>query len=142
MHRIKDAPVSDKRYSKQECFHWIAPVSPLIAWIFRVMMGLRRGERTTYDPMKADWLTKAPTSFQIHFLQGLAESDGWVDPGSDNVVIVSSPNESLLDELLNNFGIRHNFQLQYPITRLHFCTVDGLKLPIFNGRIHSINYDN
>jgi len=90
MHRVRDAPASDKRYSKSECFQWIAPVSPLFAWIFQVMMGLERDELTTYDSLRADWLLAAPDSFRIHFLQGLAESDGWVNPGRDIVIIAVS----------------------------------------------------
>jgi hypothetical protein len=141
MHRISDAPVSNKRYSKSECFQWIAPVSPLFTWVFRVMMGLGPGERTTYDPLRADWILGAPASFRIHFLQGLAESDGWVNPGRDVVIIVATPNERLLDQLLTGLSIPHRFEKQ-KVNIVTFGTVDGYKLPIFNQRIHSNNYDN
>jgi len=141
MHRARDAPVSDKRYSKSECFQWIAPVSPLFAWIFQVMMGLERGELTTYDSLRADWLLTAPSSFRIHFLQGLAESDGWVNPGRDIVIIVASPNERLLDRVLTELGVPHSFEKQL-VNIVLFQTVEGLKLPIFNQRVHTNNYES
>lgn len=141
MHRISDAPVSEKRFSKSECFHWLAQTSPLFAWVFRVMMGLKRGEKTTNDPLRADWLLDSPLGFQIHFLQGLAESDGWVNPGRDIVIIVASPNEQLLDKLLTSLGIYHLFERQ-KVNIVQFGTVSGLKLPVFNERVNSNNYEN
>jgi hypothetical protein len=141
MHRVKDAPVSDKRFSKSECFQWIAPVSPLFAWIFRVMMGYRAGELTTYDPMRANWLLEAPRSFKVHFLQGLAESDGWVNAGADKVIIVATPNETLLDGLLRTLDIIPR-QDEQKVNILLFGTEDGLKLPAFNPRLHSNYYDD
>jgi hypothetical protein len=141
MHRTRDAPASDNRYSKSACFQWIAPVSPLFSWIFEVMMGLKRGELTTYDSLRADWLLTAPSSFRIHFLQGLAESDGWVNPGRDIVIIVASPNERLLDRLLTELGVPHLFEKQL-VNIVLFQTVEGLKLPIFNQRVHTNNYES
>ncbi|MDA4126244.1 MAG: hypothetical protein OK452_03435 [Thaumarchaeota archaeon] len=140
MHRIKDAPASNKRYSKSDCFQWIAPVSPLFAWIFQVMMGLKRGEKTTYDQLRADWILASPVCFRIHFLQGLAESDGWVNPGRDVVIIVASPNEQLLDKLLTDVGVPHSFEKQM-VNIVLLKTAEGLKLPIFNESAHTNNYD-
>ena len=141
MRRVHDAPASERRYSKSDCFQWIAPVSPLFAWIFRVMMGLKRGERTTYDSLRADWLLGAPSGFKIHFLQGLAESDGWVNPGRDLVIIVASPNERLLDRILTDLGVPHRFEKQL-VNIVQFQTIYGLKLPIFNQLMRTNNYDN
>ncbi len=141
MHRVSDAPASENRYSKSECFQWIAPVTPLFAWVFQVMMGLRRGEKTTYNPLRADWLLRSPLSFRIHFLQGLAESDGWINPGRDIVIVVATPNEQLLGKLLTDMGIHHRFEKQM-VNIVQFGTAEGLKLPIFNERINSNNYEN
>jgi hypothetical protein len=142
MHRIRDAPQSEQRYSKSECYRWITPASPLIAWTLRVFMGLRKGEKTTYDALRMDWLLDAPKEFKIYFLQGLLESDGWVNPGRDRVVFVSSPNEKLLTGILSSLGVRHRLQHQPPITRIEFETELGIPLKVFNPRIHSIYYDN
>lgn len=142
VHRISDAPSSDQRYTDAECFRWISPASPLIAWTFRVFLGLKEGARTTCDPVRMGWLLNAPKEFKVHFLQGLLESDGWVNPGSDRVVFVSSPNEKLLMGLLQSLDIPCHLYTQSMITRIEFETELGLPLPIFNERIHSNSYDN
>jgi hypothetical protein len=142
MHRIRDAPQSEQRYTKSECYRWITPASPLIAWTLRVFMGLRKGEKTTYDPLRMDWLLDAPKEFKIYFLQGLLESDGWVNPGNDRVVFVSSPNEKLLTGLLSSLDVRHRLYQQRQITRIEFETELGLPLNIFSPRIHSNNHEN
>ncbi len=141
MHRTNDLPASDKRYSKSECFEWLAQTSPLFAWIFHIMMGLKRGEKTTNDPLRADWLFDTPIGSQIHFLQGLSESDGWVNPGRDIVIIVASPNEALLDKILTGMGIQHLFEKQ-KVNIVLFSTLSGLRLPIFNERANTNNYQN
>jgi hypothetical protein len=143
MHRIADQPPSSSGgMTRDACFRWITPVSPIITWVFRVVMGFERGELTTYNKMRADWLLDAPRSFKVHFLQGLAESDGWVNPGTDNVIIVASPNESLLSRLLSSLDIPHMFDRQQKVNIVKFETEKGLQLPAFNERIHSNYYDN
>ncbi len=142
MHRIADAPSSTGRFTDAECYRWLSPASPLIGWTFRVCMGLMEGETTTYDPLRMDWILGAPRDFKVSFLQGMAESDGWVDAGKDSVVIVSSPNDELFEKLFTSLDIRHRFCRQPPITRIEFGTEDGLSLPVFSPRIHSNNYDD
>ena len=142
MHRIMDAPSSQQRYTRAECYRWITPATPLIGWIFRVCLGLEKGKRTTYDAVKMDWSMDTPRSFKVHFLQGLAESDGWVDAGSDKVAMASSPNEQFLSKLLESLGVPSNVYKQQPITRVEIDTTLGLALPIFNERLHSNNYQN
>jgi len=77
MHRISDAPSSNRRYTKATCYRWITPASPILSWTFRVFLGLTEDERTTHEPIKMNWPSAAPREFRIHFLQGLLESDGW-----------------------------------------------------------------
>lgn len=88
-----------------------------------------------------EWILNAPRDFQVGFLQGLAESDGWVNPGRDIVIIVASPNELLLDRLLTSLDVPHRFEKQ-KVNIVQFGTVEGLKLPIFNERIHSNYHEN
>jgi len=141
MHRIRNAPSSKSRFTKSECLQWITSVSPLCAWIVKVMMGLKRGETTTWNQLKADWLLDSPIGFRIHFLQGLAESDGWVNPGSDRVIIVATPNERLLGKLLDGLQVPHRIQKQ-KVNVIQFATTKGLELPIFNPMLHSNNFEN
>ncbi len=132
MHRIRDAPSSQQRYTRAECYRWITPATPLFVWVFRVCLGLERGEKTTYDPVKMDWIVDSPKSFKVHFLQGLAESDGYVDAGRDKAVIASSPNERVLSKLLESLGVPCKVYNQPPITRIEIDTTLGLALPIFS----------
>jgi hypothetical protein len=103
-------------------------------------MGFEPGKLTTYNPMKADWLLEAPRSAKVHFIQGLAESDGWVSPGGDEVQIVATPNEDFLGDLLTSLDTPHRLDKQ-KVNVIVFGTEDGLKLPAFNERIHSNYYD-
>jgi hypothetical protein len=142
MHRITDAPQSEHRFTKEECYRWLAPASPLLGWAFRACLGLKQGERTTYNQVRMDWILRAPASFRVHFLQGLAESDGWVDAGADRVKIVSSPNERLLTDLFAGFSINSKIFNQPSATRIEIGTEDGLSLPVFNPKLHSKYYDD
>ena len=139
MHQIRDAPSSDGRYTDAACYRWISPASPLITWTFRTCLGLKPGELTTYDPVRMDWLLDAPKSFRIHFLQGLCESDGWVNAGQNIVCLVSSPNSKFYTTLFKDFGIPCNVHKQTSIEVLNVKVEDASALPIFNLRINS-NY--
>jgi len=92
MNRIRDAARSVWRFTDAECYRWVSQASPILFWLFRVCLGLKEGETTTRNPVKMDWILRTPRGFKIHFLQGLVESDGYVDCGRDRVVLASSPN--------------------------------------------------
>ncbi len=142
MHRIADAPSSDGRYTDAECYRWLSPASPMLGWTVKVCMGLEDAERTTYDPVRMEWLLSSPRDFKVHFLQGMAESDGWVDAGADKVKIVASPNEKLFGALATDLKIPFTIQQQPPITRIEIGTEDGLSMPIFSPRIRSNYYED
>ena len=58
MHRIEDFP---RPKNKPHGFYtWVSQASPLIDWLFNVALGLKDGELTTYDPIRADWMLLAP----------------------------------------------------------------------------------
>jgi hypothetical protein len=142
MHRIRDQPPSTSGgITRDACFRWITPVSPLLTWVFQAAMGYEKGELTTYNKMRADWLLEAPRRAKVHFLQGLAESDGWVNPGRDCIIIVASPNEDFIDRLLTSLDVPHVFSEQEKVTVVAFGTEDGIKLPAFNERIRSNYYE-
>lgn len=141
MHRIKDAPASARRFTKSECFRWLSRASPLISWIFRVCLGLREGELTTYNPLRMNWLLKTPKSFRAHFLQGVAESDGHVDAGRDHVCLVSSPNTRLLLGVLRSLGCKAVTYKQPPVERIEITTFEAARLPVFNSKIGHLYQD-
>jgi hypothetical protein len=142
MRRINDLPISDKRYGKTECYAWASASSPLNSWIFNDCLGLRDGETTTYDSLRMDWLLESSRSFATHFIQGLAESDGWPDAGDDVVKVVSSPNTRLFRHVLENIGCPSQIVDQPPVELLRCRTEDAAALPFFSPRIQSDLYED
>ena len=142
MHRIRDAPSSQQRYTRAECYRWITPATPLFGWVFRVCLGLEKGEKTTYDPVKMDWIVDSPKIFKVHFLQGLAESDGYVDAGRNVVSVVVSPNTELIRAMFASLGTSPKIYDQPPIQRLEITTEEAATLPVFNPRIRSRYFQN
>ena len=141
MHRVTDLPISDRRYGKTECYAWASASSPINSWIFNGCLGLKDGETTTYDPLSMDWLLDAPRSFVTHFIQGLAESDGWPDAGADKAFVVSSPNTKFFRSLLDLLGC--GSRVDHQIVDLLVCdTENAFRLPFFNARIHSNLYED
>jgi hypothetical protein len=135
MCRISDLPISDKRYGKTECYAWASASSPLNSWIFNDCLGLRDGETTAYDSLRMDWLLESPRSFATHFIQGLAESDGWPDAGDDVVKVVSSPNTRLFRHVLENNGCPSQIVDQPPVELLRCRTEDAAALPCSSAHV-------
>jgi hypothetical protein len=142
MHRIADSPSSSGRYSTEECYQWLSPASPIIGWMFHGCMGYQGEETTTYNPARMEWIATAPREPQVRFLQGMSESDGWIDSGDDRAKFVSSPNESLFKAMLEHLKVPYRLCKQPPITRIEIPTENAIALPIFSPRIHSNNYEN
>jgi len=140
MHRISDAPVSRYRYSDSECFRWISPASPLIGWLSHDCLGLNEGELTTYHPLRMGWLVETPSTFKTGVLQGVLESDGWVDAGNDTACFVSSPNTPLFSSVLGSLGLKHRVDRHKSVDIIRVPTEEASKLPIFNPRIGSVYF--
>ncbi|MDV3243827.1 MAG: hypothetical protein LYZ66_01475 [Nitrososphaerales archaeon] len=142
MPRIRDAEPSARRFTNAECYRWVSQSSPLVGWVFRVCLGLKEGETTTWDAVDMRWILRTSKSFLTHFMQGLAESDGHVDAGRDRVCIVSSPNTRLIVEVLRKLGVNPKVYSQPPIERVEIPTADAAGLPIFSERVCSKNHKN
>ncbi len=87
------------------CYSWNSENTPLLTWIDQTCLGLRRNQRTTYDPIKADWLIKAPIKIRIKFIQGLNDGDGWASTKDQALGNACEPNIALVKELLRSLGI-------------------------------------
>ena len=74
--------------------------------MFNVVLGLRDGERTTYDAVRMNWVFEAPTDFRRGLVQGIAESDGSVAIASQTVEFWIGPNWDFMKRLLATFGVR------------------------------------
>ncbi len=103
MHRIADQPRPG--HKPHGFYEWVSQASPLVDWIFNVVVGLRDGERTTYDAVKMDWAFDAPADFRRGPVQGIAESDGSVAIASQTVEFWIGPNWDFMKGILATFGV-------------------------------------
>ena len=140
MGRRKDCPAGKR--NPYPFYTWISQSSTLIQWMFHVCLGLNDDERTTYDPIRADWLIHVPNEFKIWFLQGLAESDGFVDISSCQVGIITHPNTDLVRKMLESLSIEptKRFFTHNKLWSLMININKSYKLPIFNPFIKSYRY--
>ena len=104
MHRVADQPRPEGR--PHGFYEWVSQASPLVDWIFNVLLGLKDGERTTYDAVKMRWASNSPEEFRRGLVQGIAESDGSVAIASQTVEFWIGPNWDFLKDVLMTFGVR------------------------------------
>ncbi|MBS3151291.1 hypothetical protein J4443_02840 [Candidatus Woesearchaeota archaeon] len=140
MNRTKDCPAGKR--NTHPFYAWHSQCSLFIQWIFNVCLGMSNQEKTTYDPINARWILDTPRSFRISFLQGLADSDGWVDITTFRAGIVGGPNTGFIQEIYTSLGINsfkgylHRGTLGYVSINLN----DASKLPLFNPCVKSYRY--
>ena len=140
MERRKDCPAG--KLNPYPFYTWISQSSPLIQWIFEVCLGLDNDMLTTYDPIRSDWILSAPEIFRIRFIQGLADSDGFVDFTARQAGIITSPNTELIEKILNSLNIKttKRYFQSSKLWALMMKPNDAYKLPIFNEYIKSYRY--
>jgi hypothetical protein len=85
---------------------------------------------------------QATPEFQVSFLQGIGESDGWPDAGQDRVKLVASPNTELFKNILESVGCHPIVIDQPPVELLSIATAEAYALPIFSPRVRSNLFDN
>lgn len=140
MKKCKDCPPG--KLNTFPFFTWISQSSPLVQWMFNVCLGLKDNEKTTYDPIRASWIMTASDEFKVWFLQGLAESDGFVDFSACQVGIITHPNTELIESILSSLDIASTRRL---LTRdglwtLMISVEDGYSLPIFSDLVKDYRY--
>ena len=96
---VRALGIEMKRYKDQldkstgvERFYWESSHSLFLEWIFRICLGLKEKETTTFVPVRMEWLLTAPNYFKKRFIQGLGDSDGSVNIQSNCCSIASYPN--------------------------------------------------
>lgn len=104
MHRVSDQP--RPRHKPYGFYEWVSQASPLVDWIFNVCLGLKDGERTTYDAVRMDWAFDSPEDFRRGLVQGIAESDGSVSIASQTVEFWIGPNWDFFKNVLLTFGVK------------------------------------
>lgn len=132
MNRVSDHfEVLDSGYHYHS-FIWSSQSSQFLMWMFEKCLGLRPGETTTRNPIRADWLARTPTEFQIWFLQGLADSDGYVDLNKHEIGLVAEPNGSLIAAILANLGAYFRLATIKNQATVLLSVKEGFRLPIFS----------
>jgi transposase len=110
---------------------WLSQKSPFITWTLMSCLGLKRGQRTTYHPVKMDWIFLASDNLRIAFLQGLSDGDGWASVKDQCIGIYSGPNIPLVKKLLKSYRIEASDDGQ----RVRIYSQDGIikaaELPLF-----------
>ncbi|MFX0168919.1 MAG: LAGLIDADG family homing endonuclease [Candidatus Hodarchaeota archaeon] len=121
----------DSSAGKGMCHKWRTQKSPLITWIIQSVLGLKPGERTTYQPIEANWFLEAPEAQRIAFLQGLNDGDGCASVLDQRLSNTCGPNIPFVQELLATFNIPST----HDKFRVRISSLKGLiraaKLPFF-----------
>ncbi len=97
MNRTKDG--APTHLNKHNFYRWQGQCFSLIQWINDVCFGLKDDEVKTYSPVKSDWLITCPKELKIAFLQGVADSDGYVDIGVLQVGLISKSNIQFFEKI-------------------------------------------
>lgn len=124
-----------------EVIRWNSVYNNVIAWIIRVCMGLKEGERTSQNPIRMGWLFDSPHEFIVAFFQGLADSDGHVDKFGYYADISSKPNWEFYTRLFKRVQIEAK---PYPTTRPKLVRIllqNALKLPLFSPIVRSYRHE-
>jgi transposase len=141
MYRVKNPTDS----SGNKFYLWRSQSSPLNTYIFNVLLGLKKNETTTYTPLRMNWIFTAPDEFKISFIQGVADSDGWVSIPKQEVGIESYPNSELIENLLKDIDIKSHQETtqegnKFVVTKGFRQVKKAFQLPIFNPFVKSYRY--
>ena len=139
MNRIKDMPKGKR--NTHSFFRWNSQSSPLLEWMFTKCLGLSTDYLTTYNSINANWLYKTPKKFKTWFLQGVSDSDGYVDFNSFQVGIISQPNTTLIKNILESLGIESSIRIFRDDLEAVVTSVENAyKIPLFNPIVKSYRY--
>ena len=137
MERRPDLPKPD---DKPFGFYvWTSQSSPLIDWIFHVVLGLDDGQHTTYDPVKMEWALEAPKDFRLGLLQGIAESDGSVSVASQTVEFWVIPDWDFMIKLLATFG-QKGFKNREAVSLVKSQAINSFTVPAFSPHLRTVRF--
>src|SRR5712692_2250074 len=121
-------------------FHWKSENSEFVYWLFTRCLGLKPGELTTWNQVNIAWILAAPKYFRICFLQGLADSDGYVHFENQEVHVIVSPNAELVTKILTSLGMSFSPAISKGLDILKISMYDAKRLPIFNPQVKSYRF--
>jgi hypothetical protein len=118
-------------------YRWLSHFSPVIGWFHTTCLGLERHEKTSYTPVKMNWLFSALPEYRVWFLRGKADSDGTVAVRNKVVNIYTAPNSALVNKLFNSLGVPSRIGYGKGIAYVTLSAPDSMKLRIFNPEIET-----
>lgn len=137
MHRVADQP--KKKHKPHGFYEWVSQASPLVDWIFNVVLGLKDGQRTTYDAVRMGWVIESPVEFRKGLVQGVAESDGSVSIASQTVEFWIGPNWDFFKAVLSTFGVR-GFQNREALSVTKSQVAKLGAIPPFSPLLKTVRY--
>jgi len=132
MRRVRDCGPTPTGKSDLGAYRWSSQNSELLLWIFEKCLGLSEGQTTTSNSIHAEWLVGAPRRFAICFLQGLADSDGYVDINKHEIGIVVEPNQTLVRAILTRLHVRFRLARIRNQATVVLSVKEGCRLPVFS----------
>jgi hypothetical protein len=140
--RMERRPDLPKPEDKPHGFYvWTSQSSPLIDWIFNVVLGLNDDQHTTYDAVRMDWALEAPIDFRLGLLHGIAESDGSVNVASQEVEFWVIPDWDFMIKLLATFGLR-GFRNREAVTLSKSQAINSFRVPVFSPHLRTARYQS
>lgn len=122
-------------------YHWKPENSFIVMWLFARCLGLKPGQLTTWDPVSIKWISRMPRSFRIAFLQGLADSDGYVHLENQEVHLIVSPNKRAIAGILKSLRVPFSSSISRGMDLLKMKVRDAAILPIFNPTARTYRFE-
>lgn len=136
-YRINDRVVNERLPHGR--YHWKSQPSPLLTWTFGECLGLKDGQLTTYDPVSIDWIPSMEESFRTAFVQGLADSDGYVHLQDQEAHIIVSPNLVSVSKILDSMNVEYRCSVSKGMDIIKIRCEIAARIPLFSPR--SYRYD-
>ena len=123
-------------------FRWLSGFSQVIGWMHATCLGLDWNQRTSYYPVKMDWLLSAPPECRMWFIRGLADSDGSVHFRHKSAEIVTSPNTTLIRDILASLHVHNVLDFSKGCGRISISGQTAAEIQIFNPRVPTMHLHN
>ncbi|MFX1577363.1 MAG: hypothetical protein ACFFCF_09315 [Promethearchaeota archaeon] len=124
-------PVFSKLGHEQH--HWYGSRTPFLRWILRSVLGIESVNCTTYQPIRCEWIQKAPFEIRHKFLQALNDGDGFASVTGQIIGNACIPNISFLIRLLNTLNIESSprSDRKQVVIRKAESIIQAARLPFF-----------
>ena len=133
--RIRDGPPRNRDHHGM--YRWMSYFSEVFVWFHTACLGLDKGQLTSYDPVRMDWLLTASSDSILWFLRGIADSDGSVNVRSKVVQITSEPNGPLFVKLFATVGVHATIHKSKGYDCVSISVSDAAEVRIFNPELET-----